>query len=655
MAYPPRRELAGVGVSAEVRAELQRRTARWVLAAAAFAVSFALLASGIRVSGDADLPPFDPDEAAKLSDAYFYHLLLVQGGTRDPAWSAEFYSRTTPTVGKLVFGAVLASAGEDVGDLSLQRSFDALWRDPAALRARVPNAWLLIGRLASAFCGALACAALALAAAGLGGVAAGAAACALLLGHATFAQVSRLALTDALLLLWLAAAPLVFSPALRALSDAWNGPMDARRALLLGSLSVLAPALLVALAAGTKQSGALAGIAYGAALLAFAASSPPRAGVLRRIAEALAVGGLTAGLALVLFVASNPYLHEQPLAKLVEGIAVWRDWMVKQQLDPGGALYGTGQKVALAVHMTLRSRELPLVRALGSAGIWVGLALFGSGIAALANRIVSRRADPAALIVAAWALALAVGIALWVPVVRSKHLLPAYLPVCLLQGLGAAAWLRLPARARFPGSARSAVASGRGATAVAVGLGAALLLAPGSPLVDASLLHPILVPDSFRGARLAGYRSGVEARPDSAVRRYHLAIAEGLRGRSADGGRELEPALAGRQADGGGTSAQVLRADLLLGLALFREANGEGDAAAQARADHLALLEHLRDGMRSRDPFVRAEFDLVIERRRGDAKPATAGDASAAGARSEPQPGEAQRQAPKARSASEAD
>jgi 4-amino-4-deoxy-L-arabinose transferase-like glycosyltransferase len=602
--------------------------AGWLLAALAFVASLAVLATGIHVAGGRDLPAFDPDEAAKLSDAYYYHLLVERGDTSDPVWSRDFYARTTPMVGKLAFGVALALAGQSVPDLSLQRSFDALWREPGALRREVLDGWLRAGRLASAAFGALATVALALAAATLGGPLAGAAAAALLLGHGVFAQVSRLALTDSLLLFWLAAAPLVLGSALRALASAWSGPLDPRRALSIGGRAVLAPALLVALAAGTKPNGALVGVAYGAALLAAALLDRRGAARGRRLASATLVGGLAAALALALHVASNPGLHEEPLTRLAEGAAVWRDWMLKQQVDPGGALYDTDQKLALAVHATLRSGELPIVRMLGGAGTWLALILLGAGVASLVRRIARAPGDPAALAAAAWALALGLGTALWIPIVRPKYLLPAYLPVCLLQALGAAAIARLAARARAsPRDARTAVASGRSATAVATGLAAALLLAPGSPLVDAGLLHPLLVPDSFRGARLAGYQRSAAARPDSAVRRYHLGIAHGLRGRYADGAREFEAALAALPPDPEEAGARVLRADLLLGLARYREALGESEASARALGEHLALIQALRDSMRSRDPFVRAEFDLVLEMRRRAAQPGQASHA----------------------------
>jgi hypothetical protein len=59
-------------------------------------------------------------------------------------------------------------------------------------------------------------------------------------------------------------------------------------------------------------------------------------------------------------------------------------------------------------------------------------------------------------------------------------------------------------------------------------------------------------------------------------------------------------------------TTEVLRADLLQGLARYQEAAGEADAAAAAWAGYRTAVERLRGDMRSTDPFVRAAFDLVL-------------------------------------------
>jgi len=613
-----------------------------LLAALVFALALGALEAPIAVSPAGDAPPFNPDEAAKLADARFFSL-AGRGAWRDPAWSEHFYARTNPAAGKLVFGAALALAGERP-DGGLQGRFDALWRAPAELRREVPDAALRAGRRASACFGALACAALALVAASLGGLGAGLAAALLLLGHAVFATVSRRALTDSLLLLWIALAPLVFAAALRALRGAWSGAPGRRPGALL-LRAVLAPALVVALAAGTKPNGALLGVAYALALAAAALLPAAGAGAARRLAAAAGVAAAASTLAFGLFVASNPYLWDAPWARLVEGGLAWRDWMVKQQLDPGGALHAAPEKVAFVAHAVLRSGDLALVRAFGAAGRWLGLALLGLGVAALALQIAgaarvaapalqiaraARGAAPAeaAVSVAAWAGVLAVGIASWIPIVRMQYALPVVLPACALQALGLAAAARAAAGA-LRGARRGAPPAGeaetlhaggqapstvrRSAAAAAVALAVVALLSPASPLADASLLHPLLVPDSFAKERLAGYRQGVAAHPDSALRRYHLAVAYAARGRFPEAARELEDAIARLPAGAPDAPSPVLRAELLLGLARVEAAAGDAPAAARAFAAWRSAVAQLRDAMLSADPFVRSEFDLLLD------------------------------------------
>lgn len=76
----------------------------------------------------------------------------------------------------------------------------------------------------------------------------------------------------------------------------------------------------------------------------------------------------TAVLAVALFVAINPYLYTEGLARLVAMPAVVGDWMVKQQIRPGGGLFSLREKVTAVGWMTLESPGLPLVRAAGRAG-----------------------------------------------------------------------------------------------------------------------------------------------------------------------------------------------------------------------------------------------------------------------------------------------
>src|SRR5262249_37818708 len=184
-------------------------------------------------------------------------------GWRAPVCSEHFCARPTPAAGRLAFGAALALAGQHP-DPALQRRFDAHWRTPAELRREVPDAALRAGRRASAFFGALACAALALTAAAAAGLAAGLVAGLLLLANESFAPWS---LPSSPVLPWLPPGPPVSASALAALRRGWRDPARGARPLALAASAVLAPALVVALAAGTKPNGGLLGFAYALALL----------------------------------------------------------------------------------------------------------------------------------------------------------------------------------------------------------------------------------------------------------------------------------------------------------------------------------------------------------------------------------------------------
>src|SRR5262249_57030129 len=179
------------------------------------------------------------------------------------------------------------------------------------------------------------------------------------------------ALTASLLLAWLALAPPVFASALAALRRGWRDAERGARPLPLAAPAVLAPALVVALAAGTKPNGGLLGFAYALALVGAALLPAGRAGLARRLLAAAGVAAAASALALALFVASNPYLWGAPGGRLLRTGLAWRGRMLKQQLDPGGALYAAPERIAYVAHAALRSGDLLLVRALGAAGRWL--------------------------------------------------------------------------------------------------------------------------------------------------------------------------------------------------------------------------------------------------------------------------------------------
>jgi hypothetical protein len=96
------------------------------------------------------------------------------------------------------------------------------------------------------------------------------------------------------------------------------------------------------------------------------------------------------------------------------------------------------------------------------------------------------------------------------------------------------------------------------------------------------------------------------------VRRYHLGDVLGRHRRHAEGAREFAAALELLPPAPSDPTTEVLRADLLQGLARYREATGDPEAAAAAWAAYRSAVLGLREAMRSTDPFVRASYDLVL-------------------------------------------
>src|SRR5262249_59177556 len=115
------------------------------------------------------------------------------------------------------------------------------------------------------------------------------------------------ALTASLLLAWLALAPPVFASALAALRRGWRDPARGARPLALAASAVLAPALVVALAAGTKPNGGLLGFAYALALLGAALLPAGRANAALRLLAAAGCAAAASGLALALLRLAHPH------------------------------------------------------------------------------------------------------------------------------------------------------------------------------------------------------------------------------------------------------------------------------------------------------------------------------------------------------------
>lgn len=608
-----------------------RSWAGTILALLVFVAALVWLAMGVHVDGGGeDSPPFHLDEAHKLGESYFYHLFFERRDLRHPAWTDDYYARINPPVGKYVFGAVLAAAGQPVRDQQLQADFNTYWRTPEELRKRVPDGMLRITRGTSIVFGAALCTLLFIIGRRVGGTAAGLIAAAMLLGYPLFVRYAQRGLTDTILLFHLTLIVPVTLAAGGMLRRHWQGTRAGgavRRWCLLILMTAVVPGLAIALATGSKLNGGLTGPAYaaGVVLAAFVCASPRP--LWRRVGLAGGVTILAAGVTLATFVAINPYLYPDPVGRMMDSMKAWTDWTVYQQIDRGFGLFTGHQKATAVGHYTLFEESLPLPRllglvGLGTVGAWLNVLCFGVGLVYLVARCMpgssatseSGAAKPPAnagpvdaAVVTAWVVVVIVGITPWLPLLWDRYLMPPYLAVGLTTAIGLAhlPWaIRSVARLVIERSkARGAARVAAGALAV-VTLWVVLVLTP-------CVIQPLLLPDP---------KAWIDAEamhdPDGNQALYlHHAGLLGLQfAMHKYAVEQLEAALS-HVADEPGdrpTEAAIRRCRILHDLARARVAAEDPAGAAQALRQEAAAIEKLRDAMISGDPFVRESYDFNI-------------------------------------------
>ena len=581
---------------------LSDRAIRCGAAVVAFVAAFLYLSSGVRVGAGGDQPPFDIDEAHKLSESYYYHLFFETGEWRHPDWHADFYARTNPPVAKYVFGAALAAAGLHVHDRAIQIEFERLWRTPDALRAHVPDAMLQVTRRVSAAYGAGIVALLVGVGWSVGGPLAGLLAGLLLLTLPTFVDNARVGLTDSILVFHL----LLTLPATLWAARTLRRPRLAPRSAV---LAAVVPGVAIALAVGSKLNGALTGPLYCLALLAAAVTEPGELGRRQQIVLALLATGATAVVAFGLLVLLDPTLQSGPISELRDAFVVFGDWVTKQQLDPGPPLLSDRERAAFVGFFTLRSPALLLPRLAGALGGPLMAAGFGLGLVRLAARVVpaqdaeeersERLSRGDAAVVLVWIAGVLVGVTAWIPVVWERYVLPPSVAVELLVALG------LVGGPLAPGSTRTRLAL---LAAAAAGLGILVWRAADPCWVDPSVMPSIGAP----GVQQA-YLDAALAHPESVTLQQHAGTLWLMRERGAEAGERLEAALAlldrPPQAE---RSAIVRRCTLGQALVQARVLAHDEGGAHEAALAYVAALEHLEADIRTTDPQVVAELDQLM-------------------------------------------
>jgi len=593
----------------------------WI-ALAIFVLALFFLGRGLQVGGEDENPQFDIDEAHKLAETYYYHLAFERGDLDAPEWTEDFYARTNPPVAKYYFGLALATRGQHQRDQLLQHEFDELWQSPHELRSRVPDQQLRTTRAVSRFFGALVCALMALVAGRVGGATAAVLAPIWLLLNPGFQYAATHGLTDTILLFHLLLIVPVGWSALRALRG--FDPFAKHRALTwfrFCARVVFLPALVIALAAGTKLNGAFAGPAYAAGLVLGALLGGGALGRGKRMALVTISIALTALLSVAIFMAINPYFHQEPLQRALGLPEVVSGWMVKQQLSPGGGLFSLQEKIAAAGWMTLLSPELPLPNLAGFLGRLLGVLALWIGVVTLLRVAFEprpeeddtqcrRRGDAA--VVAGWVAVVGVLVTLWVPVVWARYFLPVALGVGILFGLGFGG-LALCVQRRMElmrGTWPPGVRWWRVALAGAL-LG---LAAFGSfRVMDPTLLDPFRVAMPVDRALVDANRRAARENPNSSLRHRRLGNLLFVIGEGKPGVRELELALKALPEDSGKRTIEVQRAVVLQDLTRASARSGAGETWALSLREYLRVVRALRDEVQ--DPHVRAEFDRVLAER----------------------------------------
>jgi hypothetical protein len=613
------------------------RPNRVLLALSVCGVSFAYLARGIHVSATSgDSPHFHPDEAHKLAEGFFYHLFLEQRAPDHPAWTQDFFARTNPTVGKYVFGAALAAGGHHVPNLELQHHFSKRWKRPDELRKHVPDDMLRITRYTSALYGSLTCMLLFLIGSRVGGVAAGLIASLLLLAWPPFQVYARRGMGDTILMCHVTLIVPVSLWAVTTLGRYWQtGALDARirRWCAACVAAVLSPGLVIALAAGTKLIGAVTALAHAASVL-FVALLPGRDKPRwRPIGFSLFVICLATILGLATFLALNPYLYHDPVARVADMMRTYRDWVIALQIVPGTGLFTVLQRYSAVGHFSLHSPLLPLPRYLGKPGVWLTVLGFAFGIVYLVGRCFpprrldrdhaaehskenERRAEGVAVL--SWIVACAGGITLALPLLWDRYLLIPYEAVSLTTAIGLAA---------LPGALRSAIRLREGRivrrrthrliTGASCTVMVALVLGFTHWVIQPALLNPKALGVGARQGHYQEYVAAVSAKPHSPIFRHHLGLAQLQRGMNLKAVQQFEIALTLLPADRSDRpSVVVQRACFLFDLALARYAARNRSGAVDALQQHIDAVAELRDGMKSTDPGVRAVFNGIIANRR---------------------------------------
>jgi hypothetical protein len=285
------------------------------------ALSVAVFALAVLVLGvEAGAAGFEADEADYVATSRYFGYLFLQGDVARKAWGSNHWTRTQPPLTRYIVGAWLSARGYDLEKLNQPYVSTASSFEVNRQKGRVPTDDVLASaRQPMVLLGAGAITMLFLLGTTLGGTATGLVTAALALSS-PFVRYT-------LVHVW-AEAPLALFLVLAALLAA----IGLKRVLAGGSVLAWGIALGVALglASATKLTG-LVGLVALSGAAALAAVWLVRAGRSDAARRLVAWSAISCIVAVVLFVAVNPYLWRGPIDGVVGMLEERRDEMAFQQ------------------------------------------------------------------------------------------------------------------------------------------------------------------------------------------------------------------------------------------------------------------------------------------------------------------------------------
>ncbi|MFZ3104901.1 MAG: phospholipid carrier-dependent glycosyltransferase [Smithella sp.] len=381
---------------------------------------------------------FDIDEVHKIAETYYYNLFFVKHDFKNSDWNEDFYARTNPPAAKYIMGAYLGWHGQVVQSLSLQQKFEQYWKDPQYLFQQIPTSMLINARTLVVIFSGLTLIAVYLIGRFSGSIPVAILSALLLLCNPTFKDYSSLALTDIILMFFMTIMVLV---TLSAMKMFWTRPTKTTRLIrtLKITAMIIIPVIVIVAATGTKLNGALTAVLFITAMLCGC--------VIRNVLYkngqcVISIGRLiliissVMSLAVIIFIAFNPYLYESPFTKMFSMPRVYNDWMIKQAIDPGLPLWSGVQKITAIGFFNFTLPQDFFYKT----GIPFLLSIFFIGIVniiiCLIRALFNHQFPVWYVTIILWVIVYSIGIGAWVPLIRDRYFLPLAPLIAVITGYG---------------------------------------------------------------------------------------------------------------------------------------------------------------------------------------------------------------------------